>query len=123
MPEMLPDFNAAARRLKSRFTAAGWAILGGGFGCHWFYLKKAAWALPYIFLTCLGFWLFAKACASLSPSDAINMLTTEKIPDSITRSPAYIASLWLMGLPSLAGVAEGIVYLFTPKAKFDERYN
>lgn len=107
----------------SRFVAAGWAILGGSFGCHWFYLRKWLYSLPYIIASCAGFWIFNKAFSSLSLDELMNVLTTDKLPDKVTHSFDYNISLWLMILPAIAGVIEGILLLLTPKEKFDINYN
>jgi len=118
MPPGSPRIKPSNKK-RSRFTAAVWAILGGSLGCHRFYLKEWLWALPYILLSILGGLLFMKACATLTTNDIIGMLSTNKLPESITTSIYYIASIYLMGIPAVAGIIEGIIYLCRSKESFN----
>jgi|GEM_PF-2183870 TM2 domain-containing membrane protein YozV len=120
---MAQDTPPSSRKKHSRFVAAAWAIFGGGFGCHRFYLRQPLWALLYILVSCVGAYLLVKACCALSPNDLINMLSTNRLPDSVTKSRDYVVSMYLMGIPMIVGIVEGIIYLLTPKEKFDKRYN
>jgi hypothetical protein len=122
---MPDDATPPAKPAKrpSRFTAAAWAIFGGSFGCHWFYLRRAARAVPYILISLAGAFLFMKLCSRMSPDDVINFASTGVLPAAIQKSPLYVVSNILMWAPSVTGIVEGVVCLFTPKEEFDRRHN
>jgi len=121
MSDSTPPLKPAKK--LSRFTAATWAIIGGSFGCHWFYLRRAARAIPYVLISLAGVFLFFEPCSRIGLDDLINFASTGMLPAALQKNPLYIHASILMLAPSVAGIVEGVLYLFTPKEEFDKKYN